>query len=164
MTRPRDLLGRLTGISTPFGGVSWQPRPPETEAANRVLAFLEDRRVLYEDFSWEVPDQCIESVLRIREVLTREIGNLSPDSQLAANLRAINAACRRFLRHTGADVGEPLLTPGSARSWHRHPWRFESSLGELRASIEIHVAVIAQSHGLAVPDPLVRLLPDAPDQ
>ncbi len=157
MTRPEDLLRRLTGISTPIVGLSWQPAPSESEAANRVLALLEDRRVLYENYSWEVPEQCIDSVLRIREALTTEIGMLSPDSPLAANLRAVNAACRRFLRQAGAADGVGILMPGSFRRW-----QFESALGELRASIGIHVAVIAQAHGLPVPSELVKILPEAP--
>jgi hypothetical protein len=41
-----EIANRLTGISTPFGGASWQPADMEIAAARRVIAFLEDRRVL----------------------------------------------------------------------------------------------------------------------
>jgi hypothetical protein len=43
-----EIANRLTGISTPFGGASWKPAEMEIEGARRVIAFLEDRRVLYE--------------------------------------------------------------------------------------------------------------------
>jgi hypothetical protein len=42
-----EIANRLTGISTPLLGVSWQPNYREVSAARRVIAFLEDRRVLY---------------------------------------------------------------------------------------------------------------------
>ena len=42
-----EIANRLTGISTPLVGVSWQPTDLEVSAARRVIAFLEDRRVLY---------------------------------------------------------------------------------------------------------------------
>jgi hypothetical protein len=42
-----EIANRLTGISTPLGGVSWQSSDLEVSAARRVIAFLEDRRVLY---------------------------------------------------------------------------------------------------------------------
>jgi len=40
-----EIANRLTGISTPFGGASWQPAEMEIAAARRVITFLEDRRV-----------------------------------------------------------------------------------------------------------------------
>lgn len=43
----KDILGRLTGFSTPFIGVSWDPSNTEKDVAKSVIAFLEDRRVLY---------------------------------------------------------------------------------------------------------------------
>ncbi len=42
-----EIANRLTGIATPFGGASWQPAEMEIISARRVIAFLEDRRVLY---------------------------------------------------------------------------------------------------------------------
>jgi hypothetical protein len=42
-----EIANRLTGISTPLGGVSWQSSDLEVSAARRVIAFLEERRVLY---------------------------------------------------------------------------------------------------------------------
>jgi len=56
-----ELARRLTGISTPVIGVSWEPPVSESDAARRVLVFLEDRRVLYEPSELEVPEQCVES-------------------------------------------------------------------------------------------------------
>ena len=35
-----EIANRLTGISTPLGGVSWQPNDLEVSAARRVIAFL----------------------------------------------------------------------------------------------------------------------------
>jgi hypothetical protein len=41
-----EIANRLTGISTPLVGVSWQPSDLEVSAARRVIAFLEDRKSL----------------------------------------------------------------------------------------------------------------------
>lgn len=38
-----EIANRLTGISTPFGGASWQPAEREIAAARRIIVFLEDR-------------------------------------------------------------------------------------------------------------------------
>jgi hypothetical protein len=41
-----EITSRLTGISCPVFGVSWTPPEPERAIARRVIAFLENRRVL----------------------------------------------------------------------------------------------------------------------
>ena len=41
----REITSRLTGISSPIFGVSWNPPPAEVTIARRAIAFLEDRRV-----------------------------------------------------------------------------------------------------------------------
>jgi hypothetical protein len=61
-----EIANRLTGISTPLVGVSWQPTDLEVSAARRVIAFLEDRRVLYAPEEMEVASHCVDSVLEIR--------------------------------------------------------------------------------------------------
>src|SRR5260370_30779170 len=76
-----EIANRLTGISTPLVGVSWQPTDMEVSAARRVIAFLEDRRVLYAPDSLEVPSHCVESVLEIRRFLSGELGKLETGSE-----------------------------------------------------------------------------------
>ena len=60
-----EILNRLTGFSTPIGGLSWQSATLDVDVARRVLVFLEDRRVLYDPFEVEVPEHCVESVLQM---------------------------------------------------------------------------------------------------
>lgn len=91
-----EIANRLTGISTPLGGVSWQATELEVSAARRVVSFLEDRRVLYAPDEMEVPAHCVHSVMDIRRFLTGELGKLDAGSEFAASLRAMRAACLRI--------------------------------------------------------------------
>jgi hypothetical protein len=86
----KEIMSRMEGFSTPLGGVSWQPTEPEVSAARRVIAFLEDRRVLYAPDELEVPVHCVKPVLEIRHFLTGELGKLDK-SEFAASLRAMRA-------------------------------------------------------------------------
>lgn len=118
-------------ISTPFGGASWQPAEMEIAAARRVIAFLEDRRVLYEPSEMEVPSDCVHSVIEIRHRLSDELGKLDgTDSELAASLRAMRAACRKFLERVGTDGRDGIH---HATCWGFHSW----------TTFGIHVAKIA---------------------
>ena len=151
-----EIANRLTGISTPFGGASWQPAELEIEAARRVIVFLEDRRVLYDPCEMEVPDHCVRSVIEIRHCLTEELGKLEGSSELAASLRAMRAACRKFLERVGTDGREGIRY---AIGSNVHSWTFGSALGELRGTFGVHVARIAAAFKLDVEDRLASILP-----
>ena len=124
----REITSRLTGISSPIFGVSWNPPPAEVTIARRVIAFLEDRRVLFADESVEVPSHCVASVIDLRRYLTSEIQQLA-DGELSSSLRAMRAACRKFMGSVDDRVAEfsfatALTSPGHAL------WRFGAALGQ----------------------------------
>lgn len=156
-----EIANRLTGFSTPFGGVSWQPTEPEVTAARRLVSFLEDRRVLYNPGELETPSHCVHSVIEIRHFLSEEIGKVDSASQFAANLRAMRAACRKFLDHVGTDGEEVHLYANHQGHWAS--WTFYSAIGEMRGTFGVHLAVIAAQFQLDVEDDLAAILPSSAD-
>ncbi len=93
----KQIINRLTGFSTPVFGINWNPPKAHVTVARNVITFLEDRRVLYNPYEMEVPRYCIDSVIEIRRFLTAQIADLADDDGLCRNLRAMRAACRKFL-------------------------------------------------------------------
>ena len=152
-----EIASRLTGISCPVFGVSWNPPEAERSVARRIITFLEDRRVLFVDSEMEVPAHCVESVHQIREMLTRELAALAQDSELAQSLRAMRAACRKFLQVTGTD--RRIIEFGGHHG-HYASWTFNGALGELRGVFGIHIAKVATAYGHDVEADLSRILPD----
>jgi len=154
-----EITSRLTGISCPIFGVSWNPPESERKIARRVIAFLEDRRVLFSPYDFEVPDQCIHSVIEMRHYLTTELQGIDAAHEIAQTLRAMRAACRKFLDD------DPWH--GSPRGYaSRH--MLENGLGELRGVFGIHVAKLSAEYGLDVEDDLAAILPsideESPDE
>lgn len=115
----------MTGISTPLVAVSWQPTDLEVTAARRVIAFLEDRCVLYAPDSLEVPEHCVHSVLEIRRFLSDELGKHDSGSGFAGSLRVMRAACRKFLDRVGTDGREVTLYANHHGHWAS--WTFYSA-------------------------------------
>ncbi len=152
-----EIVNRLTGISTPLGGVSWEASESTVSAARRIIAFLEDRRVLYVPGELEVPSHCVHSVLEIRQFLTTELGKLNADSEFAASLRAMRAACRKFLQQVGTD-GRDAIRHANIRG-HWANWTFYSAVGELRGTFGVHLAQIAAHCKLDIEDGLASILP-----
>lgn len=160
----REVLSRLTGLSSPVFGVSWNPPEAEIQVARRVLTFLEDRRVLYVSSQMEMPEHCVRSVIEIRHYLTSELQGLgSNDGTLAESLRAMRAACRKFLNVVGHQ-DDTLRFGGHAGPWAS--WEFNGGLGEMRGVFGVHLARLVAAHGLDIEDGLATILPgdDAADE
>jgi hypothetical protein len=161
MRRPR-IGKRLTGVSTPFGGASWETVPDvEREVLTRLVTFLEDRRVLYNPSEVEVPRQCVDSVLRLREFLIAVAGQLPRDNAVAIAMRNMAGACRRFL--DAASHGDGHRPLGEPMGWGYDSWVFNQALGELRGQIGIYLHGLVGSHDVQVDGPLATILPPPPD-
>lgn len=159
--RFKEVLARLTGLSSPVFGVSWNPPEPHVHVARRVVTFLEDRRVLFVPSEMEVPDHCVRSVLEIRRFLTTELQSLDGHSELADSLRALRAASRKFMNAVGA---RPDIIVFGAHPGHWASWEFNGALGELRGVFGVHIARLAAAHGLDVAGELASILPSIADQ
>ncbi len=153
-----EVARRLTGVSCPIFGVSWDPGEAKVAPARRVLVYLEDRRVLFAPWNVEVPEDCVDSILMIRQFLTNQLGQLDDrDDDIAPHLRAMRAACREFLRITD-DLRQ---RDGGLRPWDAGTpgWMFNDALGELRAIFGVHVAQLSAKFGIDVEDDLATILP-----
>ncbi len=152
-----EIIKHINGFSCPIFGVQWSPTELEIAKARRVIAFLEDRRVLYNPSEMEMPDHCVDSVIEIRHFLTGEIGGLHKDDALSKSLRAMRAACRKFLDAVQNGKSRVVVRrqDGSYSSWI-----FNAALGELRGVFGIHVGMLAAQYGLDVEDPLAAILPE----
>lgn len=147
--RPLEALRRLTGFSTPFGGVSFAPASEsERAAAHHVITFLEDRRALYNPLELDGgQEQVIASVQEIRRELVRVAREHERESTLGVQLRAMAAACRKFLDE--ATIGTTGFVPVTGETMQLAPGLpivWNSALGELRGVIGIHIALLASRY------------------
>jgi len=144
----RELAGRITGVSLPIFGISWNPPESEREVVRETFIFLEDRRALYNDFAHEIDQEVAESVLEIRAELTAALKRIPENSEAVAAFTAMRAACREYLDSTRGRLG----------GWSG-PFSFMTELGRLRAMIGVHVAYLAVKYGIDIDGELVRVIP-----
>ncbi|MDQ3803034.1 MAG: hypothetical protein M3416_04165 [Acidobacteriota bacterium] len=157
----KEIVNRLTGISTPVFGVQWNPLEADITKARRVISFLEDRRVLFNPSEMETPAYCVRSVIEMRRFLTTELSSIDEDSELSQSIRAMRAACRKFLDTVEQD-DRRIITFG-AHPGHYASWIFMGALGEMRGVFGIQIAKLAAQHGLDVEDNLATILPASDD-
>ena len=142
----RDLASRITGISIPIFGVSWNPPESERKIVREIFVFLEDRRALYNDFAHEIDGEVAESVLEIRRQLTDALKRLPEESKAVPCFKAVRAACREY------------LDSAHSRSFSG-PFSFMTELGRLRAMIGVQVAYLAVKYGIDIDGDLLRVIP-----
>jgi hypothetical protein len=153
-----DIKERLTGISCPICGISWNPPESDKTIANRIIRFLEDRRVLYIPSEMEIPHQCVDSVIKIREYLTKELQVISSDSHLYEYVKAMRIACRKFTEKMTTHDDEFL---NNARQWnHWASWSFASALGELRGTFGNMIVQISAAYGINIENDLALIIPE----
>jgi len=151
----RELATRLTGILSPTGGISWKPPVDERDKARQLLVYLVGQGALHYPYDKEIGTFIAQSILDTSKRLTRDIEVLSMDSLLRKILRAMQAACRKFL--------DENQSPSAGYGWP-YEAQLYCTLGELRALFGIHIARIAFTYDLEVDACLGDILPPEPEQ
>lgn len=143
----------LSGLSGFGFGISWKKTASDRAIARRVVTFLEDRRLLFGERHLEDELHCVASALQIRAYLTEEIAQAKPGKELTACLRAIRAACRKFVEAAGPH----------GRNFREHPGYghdpFFLALGDLRTGIGYQLAAILSQYPQDIEEGLATILP-----
>lgn len=144
----KAIASRITGISIPIFGVSWDPPESERKVVREIFVFLEDRRALYNDFAHEINQEVTESIHAIRTELTAALKRIHEGSEAESSFKAMRAACREYLDST----------QGRSRSWGG-PFSFMTQLGRFRTIIGTHIVYLSVKFGIDIDGELVRVIP-----
>lgn len=93
----------LNGISLPFGGISWDNNTTAKDRFRYLLLFLESKRILTNPMYMELKEECIESVLEIKQALvsiTKDVDFGESDIDI---VRSLIAACNDYLNTVCTD-------------------------------------------------------------
>lgn len=163
--RAARSLRRVSGVSTPVGGLSWAPSTSEREDLRKLAVFLEDRRALFNPYETEAEIFVEQSVQQIRSELTKVLQTIGEDARAADALRNMRSACQRYLTKSAGFKNGPY--------WHHRPPRhfrghgidedddFILALGELRGVFGLCIGQIASTYSIEVHGELADLLPVA---
>lgn len=152
-----EILNRLTGVSCPIFGISWNPTELERDIARRIVIFLEPRRVLYAPMGIEALCNSIESVSKIKDYLTTEIQKMQKDAELSDYSRAMRKACNKFLSAFPDSKHDKCVYCNPINDEYQV---FMLSLGELRTVFGVMIGQISKAFGIDVEDDLAQIIPD----
>lgn len=91
-----DFLRRISGISTPVGGLQWNNEPSEREIIYEMLQSLGNRRLIRHYHGGFEYKAVIRSCEIIREYITTALKKIRPDSGVRTRLEEMRGAIHIF--------------------------------------------------------------------
>ena len=140
----KELISKITGISTPIFGVSWRPEETERKIIRDLFITLEDKRViglLCTGFF------ITPSVLQIRNELTNTLKRLNDSSPAVNSIRCMRAVCREYLEAQEKEGSTPLGLPPR----------------KLYFTFARHIMLLSTTYGIDLHENLSELIRRSPD-
>jgi len=147
-----DKLPKITGISTPLFGISWEPPESKRTKIHGLIRFLEDKRVLYNPYRMEVPIWASESIIQIRNEITTILKNFDKKDETAEILSTMRSACRKYLDST-------YHIQNKKQQW----FGIESYLSDLRSVFGLCIGKLAIMYGIDIEEQLKDIIPVVED-
>ncbi|MFC6045211.1 DUF6650 family protein [Nocardioides hankookensis] len=138
---------RITGVG-PWS-VQWEYLETNRDVARRVLADLEDRRVLFYSHGREDPEYCRRSADEIRQLMKRELATVEQGDDMDRALRAVRNAARDFIDQAGPD-SQRYLNDMDA---------FWKALEDMRIAMAPYIRGMATAYGILIDHVLDENLP-----
>lgn len=138
---------RVTGVG-PWS-VQWEYLETNRDVARRVLADLEDRRVLFYSHGREDPEYCRRSAAEIRQLMTSELSAVGQGDDMDRALRAIRNAARDFIDQAGPKSHHFLADMVT----------FWKALEDMRIAMAPYIRGMATAYGVLIDHVLDENLP-----
>jgi hypothetical protein len=136
-----------------------QARREEPDIARRIIALLEDRRVLWAAFDAEFPDRVRRSLDGLREQLTSLRVNLREGSALDNIIQTLTRTIHAFFDQVEQSDLRTLRCNGHDPEW----LRFQDALRGLRKAVGLQVGNLAAAYELRVGSDLQQIMPAPAD-
>ena len=145
---------RPTGLSLWGVGAQWEHKDDDREIVRRLFNLLENRRMLWKDFSLEIEEHCFRSADIARQQIGQLLDNPEISPELSGKMKAIQRAFRDFMDDAGDD-----------QHWeHRHAGagtdRLSVALGTLRGLVGVQLGDLAALYEVDVVGDLASIVPD----
>lgn len=149
VTRGVKMKYELNGISTPFGGVSWNKANSVKDKFSFLLFYLESKRILVNPIDMEKKEWCIESVLEIKKQLVSITEDIAFKKDDLSIIRNMIKACNQYL-----DTVSPLDLPNIIYKSHAQEgsWcdlQFDKAMKQFRNSFKQEIESIEKRYRIS---------------
>lgn len=135
----------LNGFSIPWLGFSWDNNTTSKEYFENLLFYLESKRILVNPREMEIKEQCIDSVLEIKRVLTQLPVEIKFTSNDRGFLRTMVQACNHYLDAVHK-ISIPHLLYKEGKRWENIA--FDKAMKEFRSTFRDTIKEIEKHYNL----------------
>lgn len=108
---------KITGVSTPFGGISWEYNENEKSAIRKLFIFLESKRLLVDPISMEFPDQCAQSAIEIKHFIVELLIGSPFSSETEKCLSSMINECNDYLNGLNSRKRNHIIYKNQNGDW-----------------------------------------------
>lgn len=143
---------KVTGVSTPFGGISWEYTEAEKKGVQELFFFLETKRILVNPVEMEIKQWCIQSAIEIKQKLTELHSQYDFSNHTTNCMRSMIDACNDFLDKLG-DVKETgILYKNGNGDWSDST--FSSAMKQFRKIFRDNINSLSSAYNLTFNKPI----------
>lgn len=137
---------KITGISTPFGGLSWEVTDSEKDGIKKLFYFLEGRRLLVNPSYLEVTEECAMSAIEIKNFITHLLGEYKFSTAPETVLRDMVNTCNSYLDNLNLDRRPHIIYKNGHGDWEDS--NFSSIMKKFRAIFRRDIKELADHFNL----------------
>lgn len=137
---------KVTGLSTPFGGISWEYSETEKKGVQELFFFLETKRILVNPIEMEIKQWCIESAFEIKKKITEIYSQYHFSNHTTDCIRSMIDACNNFLDKIN-DVKETgIIYKNGNGDWVDST--FSSAMKQFRKSFRDNINLLSYAYNV----------------
>lgn len=137
---------KVTGLSTPFGGISWEYTEAEKKGVEELFFFLETKRILVNPIEMEIKQWCIKSAIEIKEKITELYSKYNFSNHATDCMRSMVNACNDFLDKLGDVKGIGILYKNGNGDWADST--FSSAMKHFRKIFRDNINLLSAAYNL----------------
>lgn len=145
---------KITGFSTPVGGVSWEYTQTEKKGIEELFFFLEARRILTNPIEMEIKHWCEQSALEIKHKLTELLSKYDFSEQTIMCFRSMVGACNDFLDRLNNVKDTGIIYKNQNGDWD--DITFSSAMKQFRAVFRDNTDKLSSVYNM----PFVKKIPE----
>ena len=139
----------LNGISTSFGGISWNKTNSVKDKFSSLLLYLESKRILVNPIEMEKKEWCVESVLEIKKHLVSITGDTVFKKDDLSIIRNMIEACNQYLDTVSSMNLPNIIFKNNEIEGTWEDLNFDKSMKQFRRSFKQEIETIEKCYHLS---------------
>lgn len=135
---------KITGISTPVGGLSWEIIEIDKQGIKEMFNYLETKRLLINPMEMEIPEQCALSALEIKRYLVDLLQEFKFINETEDIIKNLCNACNTFLDGLNEKNRPHIIYKNDHGDWC--DMSFSRIMKEFRTTFRTNIAMLENEY------------------